>query len=41
MYHRLMQRKQASAERLTGLKAALDQQQRMNRALRVGRSTTR
>jgi Protein of unknown function (DUF3620). len=32
-----MQRKQASAERLTGLKAALDQQQRMNRALRVGR----
>ena len=31
------QRKQARAERLTGLKAALDQQQRMNRALRVSR----
>ena len=37
IYDKFMQRKQASAERLTGLKAALDQQQRMNRALRVGR----
>lgn len=37
IYDRFMQRKQASAERLTGLKAALVQQQRMNRALRVGR----
>lgn len=37
IYDKFMQRKQASVERLTGLKAALDQQQRMNRALRVGR----
>ena len=37
IYDKFMQRKQASAERLTGLKAALGQQQRMNRALRVGR----
>ena len=37
IYDKFMQRKQASAERLAGLKAALDQQQRMNRALRVGR----
>lgn len=37
IYDRFMQRKQASAERLAGLKTALDQQQRMNRALRVGR----
>ncbi|OYZ45294.1 MAG: hypothetical protein B7Y20_07775 [Acidovorax sp. 16-64-162] len=37
IYDKFMQRKQASAERLTGLKAALEQQQRMNRALRVGR----
>ena len=37
IYDRFMQRKQASALRLTGLKAALDQQQRVNRALRVGR----
>lgn len=37
IYDKFMQRKQASADRLAGLKAALDQQQRMNRALRVGR----
>lgn len=37
IYDKFMQRKQASAERLAGLKAALDQQQRLNRALRVGR----
>lgn len=37
IYDRFMQRKQASVERLAGLKAALVQQQRMNRALRVGR----
>ena len=37
IYDKFMQRKQVSAERLTGLKTALDQQQRMNRALRVGR----
>ena len=37
IYDKFTQRKQASAERLAGLKAALDQQQRMNRALRVGR----
>ncbi len=37
IYDKFTQRKQASAERLTGLRAALDQQQRMNRALRVGR----
>ena len=37
IYDKFTRRKQASAERLSGLKAALDQQQRMNRALRVGR----
>ena len=37
IYDKFMQRKQASAERLAGLKVALDQHQRMNRALRVGR----
>lgn len=37
IYDKFTQRKQASAERLAGLKAALDQHQRMNRALRVGR----
>ncbi len=37
IYDKFTQRKQASAERLKGLRAALDQQQRMNRALRVGR----
>jgi hypothetical protein len=37
IYDKFTQRKQASAQRLAGLKAALDQQQRMNRALRVGR----
>lgn len=37
IYDKFTQRKQASVERLAGLKAALDQQQRMNRALRVGR----
>ncbi|CAN5683869.1 GSU2403 family nucleotidyltransferase fold protein [soil metagenome] len=37
IYDKFMQRKQASATRLAGLKAALDQQHRMNRALRVGR----
>lgn len=37
IYDKFMQRKQASAERLTGLKAALEQHQRLNRALRVGR----
>ena len=37
IYDKFTQRKQASTERLAGLKAALDQQQRMNRALRVGR----
>lgn len=37
IYDKFTQRKQASAERLAGLKAALEQQQRMNRALRVGR----
>lgn len=37
IYDKFTQRKLASTERLTGLKAALDQQQRMNRALRVGR----
>ena len=38
IYDKFMQRKQASVERLAGLKAALDQQQRLNRALRVGRA---
>ena len=37
IYDKFTQRKQESSARLTGLKAALDQQQRMNRALRVGR----
>ena len=37
IYDKFTQRKRASAERLAGLKAALDQQQRLNRALRVGR----
>lgn len=37
IYDKFTQRKQASAARLAGLKAALDQQQRLNRALRVGR----
>ncbi|HQY39312.1 MAG TPA: GSU2403 family nucleotidyltransferase fold protein [Giesbergeria sp.] len=37
IYDKFTQRKQASAERLAGLKAALNQQQRLNRALRVGR----
>lgn len=37
IYERFMQRKQESAERLAGLKAALAQHQRLNRALRVGR----
>ncbi|MCS4511438.1 GSU2403 family nucleotidyltransferase fold protein [Xylophilus ampelinus] len=37
IYQRFTQRKRDSAERLTGLKAALDQHQRLNRALRVGR----
>ena len=37
IYERFTQRKRDSAERLSGLKAALDQQQRLNRALRVGR----
>ena len=35
IYDKFTQRKRASAERLAGLKAALDQQQRLNRALRV------
>lgn len=37
IYERFMRRKQDSAERLAGLKAALAQHQRINRALRVGR----
>ena len=37
IYERFTQRKRDSAERLSGLKAALDQHQRLNRALRVGR----
>lgn len=37
IYDRFMQRKQDSAERMAGLKAALDQHRRLNRALRVGR----
>ncbi|WP_404302897.1 GSU2403 family nucleotidyltransferase fold protein [Alicycliphilus denitrificans] len=37
MYDRFMQRKQESTERMAGLKAALDQHRRLNRALRVGR----
>lgn len=37
IYERFMQRKRESAERMAGLKAALDQHRRLNRALRVGR----
>ena len=37
IYDKFTQRKQASADRLAGLKDALEQQRRMNRALRVGR----
>ena len=37
MYERFTQRKGESAERVAGLKAALEQNQRLNRALRVGR----
>ena len=37
IYDKFTQRKLASTERLAGLKTALNQQQRMNRALRVGR----
>ena len=37
IYSRFMQRKRESAERVSGLQVALVQQQRLNRALRVGR----
>ncbi|MBP3981489.1 hypothetical protein J8G26_12190 [Acidovorax sp. JG5] len=37
IYERFMRRKQESAERMAGLKAALDLHRRLNRALRVGR----
>ena len=37
IYERFTQRKQESAERVSGLKADLEQHQRLNRALRVGR----
>ncbi len=37
IYARFTRRKQESAERMAGLRAALVQQQRLNRALRVGR----
>ncbi|POR10228.1 hypothetical protein HND92_09660 [Diaphorobacter sp. JS3050] len=37
IYERFMQRKRNSVERMAGLKAALDQHRRLNRALRVGR----
>ena len=37
IYARFTQRKRESAERVSGLRAALVQQQRLNRALRVGR----
>jgi hypothetical protein len=37
MYERFTQRKRESAERVAGLKVALVQHQRLNRALRVGR----
>ena len=37
MYERFTQRKRESAERVSGLKSALEQHQRLNRALRVGR----
>ena len=36
IYERFMQRKRDSVERMAGLKAALDQHRRLNRALRVG-----
>jgi hypothetical protein len=37
MYERFTERKQASEQRLAGLKTALSEHRRMNRALRVGR----
>ena len=37
IYERFTQRKRESAESMSGLKAALEQHQRLNRALRVGR----
>ena len=37
IYERFTKRKRESAERVSGLKAALEQHQRVNRALRVGR----
>lgn len=37
IYQRFTQRKSESMERMSGLKAALEQHQRLNRALRVGR----
>lgn len=37
IYERFILRKRESAERVSGLKAALEQHQRLNRALRVGR----
>ena len=37
IYERFTQRKRESVERVSGLKAALEQHQRLNRALRVGR----
>jgi hypothetical protein len=37
IFDRFTQRKRDSGERVTGLKAALEQHQRLNRALRVGR----
>ena len=37
IYARFTQRKRESTERISGLQAALQQQQRLNRALRVGR----
>jgi hypothetical protein len=37
IYERFMQRKRESVERVKGLQAALEQHQRLNRALRVGR----
>ena len=37
IYERFTQRKRESAERVSGLKSALEQHQRLNRALRVGR----
>lgn len=37
IFERFTQRKRESAERVSGLKAALEQHQRLNRALRVGR----